>query len=229
MNRYGMGAFLTPPGVGPGGEMIPGGVNPATLSKRLERYPQTVHDRANYAAAGAASITFFSIGIGGSATLIRSGTAASVAKTIRDTYMRQQGLLPNIAWHAYNVYFVLIPATAAPTNASTDDVMQDLQVLIDHAWVEFRTVDKLLYQLALSTLTPFKGTLGGVASVRNDVTLVGAPFVSERFSLVDVTGEPMAFEPNQSLSATMYFDGSPALTQTWDIVWSHDAYIVRPS
>lgn len=229
-----VGQFVMPGGVGAEGQMLPGAIIPGTLSTHLERFHQPVYDRVNYAAAGAASLTFFSLGIGSTATLIRSGTAGSVAKTIRDTYMRNQGILPNIAWWAYSVYFILVPATVAPQNAATDDVLQDVQLLSTHAWVEFRTVDKLLYQFPLTVVCPFKAVAGGVATTRNDSNLVGAPFCSEAFDLTVLdpnTGVrvPMEFERNQGVTATMYFDGSPALTSTFDIMWVHDAEIERPS
>lgn len=221
MRRY-LGAF-----VGPGaGQPVAG--NPATLSTQIERFRQPVYDRVNYPAAGIAQLTFFSVPIGGTATLIRAGTASSVAKTLRDTYLRSQGVLPNIAWWVYGVHFCLIPATVAPQNASVDEVLQDAQILIDHGYVEFRTVDKVLYQFALASLSSWHGVLTGASTVRTDSTLVGAPIASECYDLT-VGGLPLFIDRNQQFSATLTFDGSPALTQTWDILWVHDAEIERPS
>lgn len=220
MRRF--GAFVGPgPGVPPAG-------NPATLSTMIERFRQPVYDRVNYPAAGIASLSFFSVPIGGSATLIRAGTASTVQKTLRDTYVRNQGVLPNIAWWMYGVHFVLIPATAAPQNASVDEVLQDAQLLITHGYVEFRTVDKILYQFALSTLVQWHGVFTGASTVRTDSTLVGVPIASECYDLT-VGGMPQFIDRNQQFTATMFFDGSPALTQTWDVVWVHDAEIERPA
>lgn len=55
---------------------------------------QPLYDRANYAAAGQSSLSFFSVPRGQSATLITLATAAAKIKTYRDTNMENSNVVP---------------------------------------------------------------------------------------------------------------------------------------
>ena len=80
---------------------------------------QPLYDRANYAAAGASSLSFYSVPRGGSATLITAGSAAAKTKGYRDTNMDNANVVPAklFKFIGVSIGFVHVDYTAA-TNAN---------------------------------------------------------------------------------------------------------------
>jgi hypothetical protein len=197
---------------------------------------QPVYDRKNYPAAGAFELIFFSIPVGGSDTLIRAGTAASVTKTRRDTNLEQQGVIPTKAFkiHGFSLCFVpvqqAVSATALGGTGSTPSIIDDMQRLMYGGFLEFRIVDKPYLYLPLHKI-PATGILRGVAAFAATGALsavsAGGPGTGAPRDIYWI-GIPLVLDPYQNFSARLQFDGSPALNQTFDIQLFMEGYLRRP-
>lgn len=195
---------------------------------------QPVYDRVNYPAAGAFEIIYFSIPVGGSATLIRAGAAGTVTKTRRDTNMEQQGVIPTKAFkiHGLSLCFIPVQQTASATGlAATPSIMDDMMRLMYGGFLEFRIVDKPYLYLPLHKI-PATGVLRGSAFASGTVGPIagisaGGPGTGAPRDIYWI-GIPLVLDPYQNFSARLQFDGSPALNQTFDIQLFLEGYLRRP-
>ena len=174
---------------------------------------QPVYDRVNYAAAGATSLNFFSVALGGSATLIRAGAAATVTKTRRDTNMVASGSIPNEGFDWQGVGMVYVPLQQVPGVAATNDIADDIQRIMYGGYFTFKVLDNTLLELPILTI-PSIISLGGLAT-GNDVMAV-QPGKGDQKDAFWVTKKKF-LPPNSSFTFTMNFDGTVSLSQTFDI------------
>lgn len=185
---------------------------------------QPLYDRVNYAAAGASQLSFFTVPIGQSATLIRAGSAASVTKTRRDTNLEQAGHIPSKAFKIHGFSLNYIPLQQAVAGTATDDIVDDIQRLAYGGYMEFKILDKTYLYLPLDQIpgSAYRGSTTGT----NNVSAGGFGTGSPRD--IYVLGIPLTLDPFQSFSITMYWDGTVALTQTFDLRLNVLGYLRRP-
>lgn len=228
-----MGLYQSPP---PAGALMPQGVDPAQMSRfatQMQNQPEDVwqpqYDRTNLPAAGAFEIFFFTIPVGGSATLIRGGATGTFTKTRRDTSLEQQGVIPTKSFLVRGFSMTLIPVQQAVSVAATASILDDICRICYGGFFEFRLIDKPYLYLPLSKL-PSTGVIrGSVATTATNVTMVGGGGVGDGVpaSIYWLT-VPLLIEPYQNFSARMQFDGSPALGQSYDIQLFMEGIIRRP-
>lgn len=190
---------------------------------------QPVYDRVNYPAAGSGELAFFSVPLGGSATLIRAGAAATVNKTRRDTNLEQQGVIPTKAFQVHGFSLTLIPLQQAIAGAATPSIHDDMTRILAGGFLEFRIVDKPYIYLPLHKI-PATGTLrGSIATTATGTTMAGAGG-SGTGAPRDIywIGVPLTLDPYQNFSARVQFDGTVALVQTFDLQLFLEGYMRRP-
>ncbi len=197
---------------------------------------QPIYDRKNYPAAGAFELVYFSIPVGGSDTLIRAGTAASVTKTRRDTNLEQQGVIPTKAFkiHGFSLCFIpvqqAVSATALGGTGSTGSILDDMMRLAYGGFMEFRIVDKPYLYLPLHKIPGtgvFRGTGFAAATGAMVAESAGGPGTGAPRDIYWI-GIPLVLDPYQNFSMRLQFDGSPALNQTFDIQVFMEGYLRRP-
>lgn len=178
----------------------------------------------NYAAAGASQLSFFTIPIGQSATMIRAGVAASVTKTRRDTNLEQAGHIPSKAFKIHGFSLNYIPLQQAVAGAATDDIVDDIHRLAYGGYMEFKILDKTYLYLPLDQI-PGSSYRGATTATNN---VGGGGFGTGSPRDIYVLGIPLTLDPFQSFSITMYWDGTVALTQTFDLRLNVLGYLRRP-
>lgn len=199
------------------------------MREQPEDIYQPFYDRVNYPAAGSFEIAFFSVPVGGQATLIRAGVAANVTKTRRDTNLEQQGVVPTKALQIHGFSASFVPLQQAVGVAATASIPDDVQRLMYGSFLELRLIDKPYVYLPL-ILLPSTGVLRGLAATTAAATtMVSAPGAGSgnpRDSWW--TGVPLTIDPYQNFSARMQFDGTVVVTQTFDIYFFMHCYVRRP-
>ncbi len=225
--------------VGPGRQlMVPRGMptDPAQFARyrtqmreRPEDYWNPLYDRVNYPAAGTGELTFFSVPLGGSATLIRAGVAASVNKTLRDTNLRTAGVQPTKAFqiHGFSIHY--IPLQQAIGAAATPSIMDDIQRLMNGGFLEVKLIDKPYLEIPLSKI-PDSGSLrGAVATTATATTMVGAagPGTGSPRDIYWIK-PPLTIDPYQNFAVRLAFDGTVALVQTFDVQFFLEGFSRRP-
>jgi hypothetical protein len=210
----------------------PGGFNKYRTQMREspEDIWQPVYDRVNYAQAGSFELTFFSTPVGGSATLIRGGAAATVSKTRRDTNLEQQGVIPTKAFKIHGLSLTYVPLQQAVAGAATQSIPDDIQRLMFGGFLEFRIVDKPYLYLPLHKIPAtgiYRGSVGGAYTAGNAVASAGGPGTGAPRDIYWL-GVPLVLDPYQNFSARMQFDGSPAVIQTYDLQLFLEGYLRRP-
>lgn len=190
---------------------------------------QPVYDRVNYPAAGSNELTFFSVPVGGSATLIRAGVAAAVNKSRRDTNLEQQGVIPTKAFKVHGFSLTLIPLQQAIAAAATPSIFDDMQRILFGGFLEFRIVDKPYIYLPLHKI-PATGVLRASAATTATTTTIVGGGGSGTGAPRDIywIGVPLTLDPYQNFSARFQFDGTVALVQTFDVQLFLEGYMRRP-
>jgi hypothetical protein len=186
-----------------------------------EDLAQPLYDSANYAAAGAASVTFFSVPRGANATLIRNGVAAAVAKTFRDTNSENANVVPTKLWKIEGVSVGWRHGTPGdPANPTDRDELRE------GGYLHFRIVDKDIVYLPL-VLIPDANPWVVASTTVTATTLLGgnggggAPAYRLRV--------PITINPYENFTVEMVFDGSPVIAHTLDIILALHGYMRRPT
>jgi len=208
--------------------------NMAAFRTQMRENPEDLwqpqYDRVNYPAAGTNEIAFFSIPLGGSATLIRAGVAAAVVKSYRDTNLEQQGVIPTKAFQIHGFSMSLYPLQTAVAVAGTQSIVDDMQRLTNGGFLEFFLIDKPYIRLPLSKL-PGTGIMRGTAAgafTAGNVAVAGGGHGTGDPRAIYWLGVPLTIDPYQSFRARMQFDGVLALVQTFDIQLFLEGYLRRP-
>lgn len=185
--------------------------------QRVDKLYQPIYDRVNYAAAGATSVNFFSVPIGGSATLIRAGTAATITKTRRDTNLSNQGVLPNEGFDWQGVAICYIPLQQAVGAAATGDIIDDIDRIRYGGYFTFKVLDNTLLEGPLFLLPSIASMAGVVSTTETSHSIVSAqPGIGDPRAAFWVT-EKKFLPPNTGFSFAMNWDGTVSVTQTFDI------------
>ena len=191
---------------------------------------QPVYDRVNYASTGAFELIFFSQPIGASVTLLLPNSApAAKVKTRRDTNLEQQGVIPTKAYKIHGFSLTIVPQQQLIGGANTPNIVDDVLRLLYGGFMEFRIVDKPYIYLPLHKI-PATGQLrGAVATTATATTMVSAPGGGTGAPRdIYWIGVPLTLDPYQNFSLRMQFDGSPALSQSYDLQFFFEGYMRRP-
>ena len=194
---------------------------------RPEDLWQPLYDRVNIATTVPASVNFFSTARGGTATLIRNTGTSSINKTLRDTNLETSGQLPAKGFQARGLSMIIIPGTAAPDSASTDNIIHDVQQLLYNGYMEWKSGDKTILQLPLYNIPAYTHLEGLAALTNNSESLVAAQNTSERGMYV--LGVPVTFQPFDTFTVQFNWDGTITLTQTFDIQFTFHGIMRRPT
>ncbi len=190
---------------------------------------QPIYDRANYAAAGATSLSFFTNALGASVTLIRAGATGTVTKTSRDTYLQQPGVLPSKAFNLLGFSVCYVPLQQAVAQANTQSILDDQMRLAYGGYLIFNLLDKPYLYLPLCMIPGvgvFRGAMAGNFTAGNTGASGGGPGNGvDAFWL----GVPLTIDPYQQFSATLNWDGTVSLVQTFDIYLIMHGYVRRPA
>lgn len=221
------------------GRMIPGGVRPDPLNAagfrtQMRENPEDLwqpqYDRVNYPAAGTGELAFFSVPLGGSATLIRAGAAGTFNKTRRDTNLEQQGVIPTKAFQLHGFSMTLIPVQQAVAVAGTQSILDDMQRLLFGGFLEFFLIDKPYMVIPLHKLPAtgiINGTAAGAFTAGNVAVGAGGAGTGSPRDIYWL-GVPLTIDPYQSFRARFQFDGTVTLVQTFDIQLFMEGYLRRP-
>jgi hypothetical protein len=170
-------------------------------------------------------VTFFSTPVGSSDTLIRYETAASVAKTKRDTNLPSNGQDPSKDYAVFGVSMALIPnARTVLATAAANNIRRDKDNIREGGWLNFKIIDKNILDLPL-LLVPEVNAEGGVSTTVNNGTIFAGPnSTSPMWSF----GEPIMIPKATSFSIKLTFDGSITTGQVFDCYIFLFAKVRRP-
>lgn len=219
-----------PPAAAPRAPVDPGqfGRFRTQMREQPEDIWQPVYDRVNYPAAGSGELSFFSVPVGGSATLIRVGVAASINKTRRDTNLEQQGVIPTKAFKIHGFSLAYIPLQQAVAAANTISIADDITRLAHGGFMEFRIVDKPYLYLPLHKIPGGLRVSGGMATTITASSIISPGTGTGAPRDIYWIGVPLTLDPYQNFSVRFQFDGTVTVTQTFDLQLFLEGYMRRP-
>jgi len=189
---------------------------------------QPLYDRVNYAAAGAAQISFFSTQLGQSTTLIRAGVAAAVVKTKRDTNLDTSGVVPTKLFQFVGLSIAYIPLQQAVAAANTVSISDDIARIKYGSWIDFKIIDKPILQLP-THVVPEANPVTAASTTINASTVYATGIQSASPVPMYKFVIPITLNPFESFQFTMNFDGTVTLTQTFDIQVLLHGFMRRPT
>jgi len=202
-------------------------LGPAGLRTQDFRNPedlwQPLYDRANYDLAGQASVSFFTVPVGGTATLIQAGaTGAAIVKTKQHTNLETSGVIPTKLFQFHGVSMGYVHEDAGDVANS-----QDRERLRSGGYLVFKVGDKEILTVPLMIIPDANPFVVG-STTANDSTILttaGGGGCSPMYPFK----VPIRLEPNQNFNATAYFGGSPATTKDVDLLLILHGYMRRPT
>lgn len=199
------------------------------MREQPEDLSQYLYDRVNYPAGGANELSFFSVPLGGSATLIRAGVAAAVNKTRRDTNLEQAGVLPTKAFRIEGFGLHYVPLQQAIAAAATPSIPDDVQRMVNGGYLELRLVDKP-YLYAPLPIIADPGVLRAMVATTATATTIVAGAGPGTGALRDGLWfrVPLTVDPYQNFSVTLRWDGVVVVTQTFDLLLFMFGLMRRP-
>jgi hypothetical protein len=184
---------------------------------------QPIWDRQNIATAVPASVTLFTQAQGSSAVLIRAGATATVQKTLRDTNLTTQGVIPDKTMDVRGISLHLIPLQHAIAGAATPKIPDDKATLYETGYFEFKASSKSRLTMPL---LPFAALDPDSAATTASSTTI--------FSRAGVGGfiyplaeDAVVIEANVPFTFVVYFDGAPTISQSFDLLVILHAYVER--
>ncbi len=192
-----------------------------------EFFRQPLYDRVNLGTSLTGDVNFFTTQNGGSATLIRYQTAASVTKTYRDTNLPSQSQDPNKDYMIYGIAMAIVALTRTPA-ANGVNLRVDKDVIREGGALQIKIGgSKEIFRGPLILLPELNGESSG-STTANNSTVYGSPVYQHRyFPLTDRLGTPFLLEKGTILQCIMTFDGTLTLQQNCDMWLVFDADIRR--
>ena len=178
---------------------------------------QPIWDTVNYPAGGAASLSFFTVPVGQAATLLRFGATAGLAasasrsKTRLDTNLENAGVLPTKAFKLYGVSVNYVPLRVDGTNPTFAAI--DKMTLALAGYLELRILDKPYLQIPTRAVPEASGLSYGPSATSIGAGVIGSGNPRDIFWLA----VPLVFEPYQTFTMSITYDGSPAVNQGTDV------------
>jgi len=173
----------------------------------------------NFAAAGQASLSFFSVARGQSTTLIRAGATGTFSKTYRDSNMENSNVVPTklFKFVGISIAFVHEDEGEAQNPADRDKIRSG-------GYFHFRIVDKDILYLPLvfiPEVNPFvvnttTASLGAAGGGGANVAMYKLPI-------------PITLNPYENFNVTMNWDGTVAITKAVDIYVALQGFMRRPT
>jgi hypothetical protein len=198
-------------------------------SAKPEDLCQPLYDRVNIATTVPAQISFFSVQLGGTATLIRGVAApAAVTKTRRDTNLDTSGVVPTKLYQFFGLAVNYIPNSATVAAAATSFIGQDIMLIKNNGWLDFKIIDKPILQAPIHMI-PETNPITAIASTANNVTIVGAGVISAVPFPMYKFGIPITLNPFESFSFLVNFDGAVTLQQSFDMQILLHSFMRRPT
>lgn len=183
----------------------------AAIMASPEDISQPTYDTANYDVLGQTNVFFFTVPIGGQATLIRNGAAgATVVKGLTDTNLTQAGILSIKAMLVTGILVYIQPQQSAVGQANTSRISDDLVLLYGGGQLEWKVGDKVRLNLPLklfAQLAPIH-----VRTDRTSETTVAFGGGGGLYWPVD----PAVVPANTPFGVTMTFAGPPVVSQDYD-------------
>lgn len=194
-----------------------------------EDLAQPLYDRVSCASTTVPSqISFFSIQLGGTATLNRGTANAAVTKTRRDTNLDTSGVVPTKLYQFIGLSIAYIPQNTTVNSLLTKSVPSDINLLKNNGWLDFKIIDKPILQIPL-LLIPEAQPVNAVSSTENSMSVVSMGITSAVPFPMYKLGIPVTLNPFESFSVTMNFDGTLTTVNIMDIQIYLHAFMRRPT
>ncbi len=195
---------------------------------QMEYFRQPLYDRVNLGTSVSGDVNFFSVANGGTATLIRYQTAASVTKTYRDSNLPSSNQDPNRDYAIYGIAIGIIPINHTPaTNAV--NVRVDKDVIKEGGAILVKVSgNKELLRVPILGIPELNAEAAASTTATNS-TVFGGPMRSQAFyPMTTRDGRPWLLPRGTIIQVTMTFDGTLTLQQNNDIIVWFDADVRRP-
>jgi len=191
-----------------------------------EIFHQPLYDRQNLATGSlTGDVSFFVTPVGGSQTLIRYETAASVAKTKRDTNLPSNGQDPSKDYAVFGMACAFIPVQRdVSNNTATDGIRRDIDNIREGGYINFKIIDKQILDLPL-ILVPEVNAAGAISTTMTATTIYGG---AQAMSAMWSFGEPIMIPKATYFTLKMTFDGTITLNQAYDVYMFLFAKVRRP-
>ena len=192
-----------------------------------EIFHQPLYDRKELSITTSLTgeVVFFSTPTGSPDTLIRYETAASVAKTKRDTNLSSNGQDPSKDYAVFGIAMALIPNTRTVlATASTNNIRRDKDNIREGGWLNFKIIDKNILDIPLLLIPEVNGEAGASTTVNNGTVFAGPNGAAPMWSF----GEPIMIPKATSFSIKLTFDGTITTQQVFDCYLFLFAKVRRP-
>jgi len=184
---------------------------------------QPLYDRVNYAAAGASTLSFFSVSKGQTATLIRAGATGSFSKTYRDTNIDQPNVIPTKLFKFVGISIGFVHEDEGePANPVDRDKIRS------GGYLHFRIVDKDILYLPLTCLPEVNPVVAAATTVTATTIIACAGGGGQNVPMYRLP-VPITLEPYQNFLVEMLFDGTVALTKSVDVQLILQGFMRRPT
>lgn len=185
---------------------------------------QPLYDRGNYGAAGQASVSFFTIPVGGTSTLIQAGAAgAAIVKTKQHTNLETAGVIPTKMFQFVGISMAFIHEDEGEVANPTDR-----DRLRSGGYLLFKVGDKEILCAPLLLIPELNPNIIG-STTANATTLIGAAGGGGAGTGMYPFEVPIRLEPNQNFNATMYWGGTVTTTKDVDILLVLHGFMRRPT
>ncbi len=210
--------------------------NMATFQNQWEIIFQPKYDRVEYAAAGVATLQFFSKPQGASDTLITGGASGSRVKNLRDTNARQANQQSDEAFIMMGVQLGYIPLSTGVDSTSLLNFEDDKAKIATGSYFQMILINKPYIQTpAIFIPSPFESK-GAKALAMYDqgaatINVIGGPggYGDGKITSSYPCDPPYLIEPGEGYTITLNTD-STALSSgnDMDIICCLVGYTIRP-
>lgn len=192
---------------------------------------QPLYDRVNYPAAGATSLSFFSVQRGGNATLITGvAAAAAKAKDYRDTNMENANVVPTKMYKFVGISLAFINQIPGTVGALTANDAADRDRVRNNAWFTLRIVDKDLLFLPLVCI-PEVNPFTVASTVVNNSSVLGTAGGGGQNVAMYKLPIPITLNPYENFTCQINLSAAVALSgaQSMDIYVILQGFMRRPT
>jgi hypothetical protein len=190
-----------------------------------EVFVQSLWDRVGLASSLTGTENFFSVQKGGSDTLITYRTAASKAKTLRDTNLPQSGADNNRDYLLFGLTMALFPLDHDPDTTATKAIRADKDYIREGGYLIFKIGDKQIMECPLIEI-PELNSESAIASTASSSTIYGGPRFTSPFKNFQ---EPIPLRRGDVINMTVTWDGTITLQQVFDMMLLFPALTRRDS
>lgn len=182
---------------------------------------QPLYDRVQYPAAGIATLSFFSVPRGGTATLIVNAASVVKVKTYRDTNIDNSNVVPT---KMFKIVGCSIGFAHLHENSQFNPSQRDKWR--EGSWIKFRIVDKDLIELPIISIpevNPFVVGAVGAGVLLGEAGGGGSNVPMYRF------GVPITLNPYENFNVEINTDGTVTVPEDMDVYLILHAFMRRPT